>query len=141
MDLDRQTAASPRRDSPVPHIDERILRCRDRRHPVDDCATIRLINMALDVPGRIVDLSLGGCRIRTQTRFPVGIYRRVEAEFRIQGRPFRIAGVTQAIYDPFNVGIRFLDVSDRKREDLRELIDEIEQGAARGGTGGDDLRL
>lgn len=75
--------------------------------------------------GRILDVSLGGCHIRTDSRFPVGIFRRVEVEFRIEGLPFRLAGVTQAIYDPFNVGIRFLDMSERKREQLQQLIDEI----------------
>jgi hypothetical protein len=35
--------------------------------------------------------------------------------------------VTQAIYDPFNVGIRFLDVSVRKREQLVQLIAEIKE--------------
>ena len=53
----------------------------------------------------------------------------MEVEFRIEGLPFRLAGVTQAIYDPFNVGIRFLDMSDRKREQLLQLIEEIEESA------------
>ena len=44
----------------------------------------------------------------------------------MDGLPFRLGGVTQAIYDPFNVGIRFLDVSERKREQLTQLIGEIE---------------
>ena len=43
----------------------------------------------------------------------------------MNGLPFRLAGVTQAIYDPFQVGIRFLDVSERMREQLAELIEEI----------------
>ena len=77
------------------------------------------------MPGHIVDISTGGCRIRTERQFPVGIFRRVEVEFRIEGLPFRLGGVTQAIYDPFNVGIRFLDLSDRKREQLLQLIDEV----------------
>jgi hypothetical protein len=51
----------------------------------------------------------------------------VEVEFRIEGLPFRFGGVTQTIYDPFNVGIRFLDLSDRKREQLLHLIEEIEK--------------
>ena len=85
--------------------------------------------MALDVHGRIVDLSVSGCRIQTRTKFPVGIYRRIEVEFRIDGLPFRLAGVTQAIHDPCNVGIRFLDVSERKREQLNQLIEEIEAKA------------
>ena len=95
------------------------------REPVDTSAVIRLIDIAADVHGRIVDVSIGGCRICTDKRFPLGIFRRVETEFRFEGLPFRLGGVTQALYDPFNVGIRFLDVSDRKREQLMQLIEEI----------------
>ncbi len=104
----------------------RIRRRFEPRHDVETSAVIRLINLAADVDGHILDLSLGGCHIRTDRRFPVGVFRRVEVEFRIEGLPFRLGGVTQAIYDPFNVGIRFLDLSDRKREQLFQLIEEIE---------------
>lgn len=95
------------------------------RYAVDTTAIIRLIDLAADLLGHIVDISLGGCRIHTDRRFPLGIFRRVEVEFRIDGLPFRLGGVTQTIHDPFNVGIRFLDLSDRKREQLLQLIDEI----------------
>ena len=101
--------------------------CRQPREVVDSRATIRLINLAADVDGRIVDISPGGCHIRTNRRFPVGVFRRVEVEFCIDGIPYRFAGVTQAIYDSFNVGIRFLDLSERKREQLTQLIDEIRE--------------
>jgi PilZ domain len=97
----------------------------EQREPVDTSAVLRLIDIAADVHGRILDVSIGGCRIRTDKRFPVGIFRRVEAEFRFEGLPFRLGGVTQALYDPFSVGIRFLDMSDRKREQLMQLIEEI----------------
>ena len=97
------------------------------RHEVETSAVIRLINLAADVHGRILDLSLGGCHIRTERRFPVGIFRRVEVEFRIEGLPFRLGGVTQAIHDSSNVGIRFLDMSDRKRDQLLQLIEEIDE--------------
>jgi hypothetical protein len=96
---------------------------------VDTSAVIHLISLVADLHGHIVDISTGGCRIRTERRFPVGIFRRVEVEFRIEGLPFRLGGVTQAIYDPFNVGIRFLDLSDRKREQLLQLIDEMRKAA------------
>ncbi len=105
----------------------RKLRRREPRHEVETNAVIRLINLAVDVQGRILDVSNGGCHIRTERRFPVGVFRRVEVEFRIDGLPFRLGGVTQAIYDPFNVGIRFLDLSDRKREQLLHLIEEIKK--------------
>jgi hypothetical protein len=103
----------------------RTARRVEPRLGVDSSLLLRLVDLAADFQGRIVDISPGGCHIRTDRRFPVGIFRRVEIEFRIEGLPFRLGGVTQAVYDPFNVGIRFLDLSERKREQLQQLIDEI----------------
>jgi c-di-GMP-binding flagellar brake protein YcgR len=102
-----------------------------RRHALETCAIVHLIDLAADLHGHMVDISLSGCRIRTERRFPLGIFRRVEVEFRIEGLPFRLGGVTQTIHDPFNVGIRFLDLSDRKREQLLQLIDEIRMSESR----------
>ena len=41
--------------------------------------------------------------------------------------PFRLGGVIQAIHGRNIVGIRFLDLSDRRRQLVAELIDEIQQ--------------
>jgi hypothetical protein len=101
------------------------------RHEVDTSAVIHLINVGSRLTGRILDLSVGGCHIRTDDRFPVGIYIRVETEFRLEGLPFRLGGVIQAIHNPHNVGIRFLDMSERKREYVEQLIEEIEEMRAR----------
>lgn len=101
------------------------------RHEVDTSAVICLVNAGSRLSGRILDLSLGGCRIRTDERFPVGIYTRVETEFRLEGLPVRLGGVIQAIHDRSLVGIRFLDVSDRKRDQLEQLIEEVEEMRAR----------
>jgi predicted CopG family antitoxin len=59
----------------------------------------------------------------------VGIYTRVETEFRLQGLPFRLSGVIQALYDQKRqvVGIRFLDMSSRKRDQVEQLIKEMEE--------------
>jgi hypothetical protein len=99
------------------------------RHEVDTSAVILLINAGSRLPGRIHDLSLSGCRIRTDERFPVGIYTRVETEFRLEGLTFRLGGVIQAVHDRErrNVGIRFLDMSDRKQEQVEQLIEEIKE--------------
>ena len=99
------------------------------RHQVDTSAAIFLINVGSKLSGRILDLSAGGCRIRTDERFPVGIYTRVETEFRLEGLPFRLGGVIQVVHDRDRrlVGIRFLDMSARKREQLEQLIEEIEE--------------
>ena len=101
-------------------------RRQQSRHEVDTTATILLVNVGSTLRGRILDLSLTGCRIRTDEHFPVGIYTRVETEFRYQGLPFRLGGVIQAIHDRNTVGIRFLDLSQRKREQVLELIGEID---------------
>ena len=97
------------------------------REAVDTSAVIFLVNIASRLRGRILDLSPGGCRIRADERFPVGIYTRVETEFRLGGLPFRLGGVIQAIHDRRTVGIRFLDMSSRKREQVTQLIEEIRQ--------------
>jgi len=100
------------------------------RQELDASAVIFLIHCGSRLPGRILDLSLGGCRIRADQRFAVGIYTRVETEFQVNGLPFRLAGVIQAVHDRLSLGIRFLDMSSRKREQLEQLIAEIEAQAA-----------
>jgi hypothetical protein len=97
------------------------------REAVDTSAVIDLIRIASRLPGRILDLSLSGCRICTDEPFPVGIYTRVETEFRLDGLPFRLGGVIQGIHDRHTVGIRFLDMSSRKKEQVEQLMEEIRE--------------
>lgn len=101
------------------------------RHDVDSAAAVFLLDLRVRIPGRIVDVSLGGCRIRSQERFPVGIYRRVEVEFTLDGLPFRLPGVVQALHDPRTIGIRLLDLSDRKREQLTAVMQELDEAELR----------
>lgn len=119
-ELAAQTAKAPSRRE----------RRTQSRHTVDTSASIFLVKIGSTLRGRIVDLSLTGCRICTEERFPVGIYTRVETEFRLEGMPFRLGGVIQAIHDRNTVGIRFLDLSERKRRQVTELISEIEESRA-----------
>lgn len=128
------SAAGPQPDEPQtaepllagPKSSKRERRVQSRQE-VDTSAVIHLVNVQSHLTGRILDLSLGGCRIRTDERFPVGIYTRVETEFRLGGLSFRLGGVTQAIHDQRHVGIRFLDMSPRKREQVEQLIEEIRE--------------
>ena len=57
----------------------------------------------------------------------MGVYTRVEAGFRLEGLPFRLSGVIQAMHNRNTVGIRFLDLSRRKRQRVADLIDDIQQ--------------
>jgi hypothetical protein len=100
------------------------------RHAVDTRANLILVKGAIRMSGQILNLSLGGCRVRTDERFSVGIYTRVEAEFYLHGLPFRVGGVSQTILDKNTVGIRFLDMSERRRDQLTELMAEIAEAEA-----------
>jgi hypothetical protein len=117
-----QAQTSPQRPAKAASRERRT----QSRHEVNTTATILLVNVASRIPGRILNLSVGGCCIRTEERFPVGIYTRVETEFHLEGLPFRLGGVVQAIKERQQVGIRFLDLSPRKREQVEQLIAEIE---------------
>jgi c-di-GMP-binding flagellar brake protein YcgR len=114
-------------EAPVPAKPSGRDRRTQVRHDVDTTAIVLLVNVGARLHGRILNLSLGGCRIRTDERFPVGIYTRVETEFHLEGLPFRLGGVIQAIQDRHNVGIRFLDMSERRREQVHQLMEEIEE--------------
>ena len=118
---------------------------RDRRscarHEVDSAATVFLLDLRVRIPGRLVDVSLGGCRIRSQERFPVGIYRRVEVEFTLDRLPFRLPGVVQALHDAHTIGIRLLDLSERKREQLTLLMEELEEAELRESGANEEPRI
>ncbi len=105
-----------------------------RRHKVDTRARLYLVNTGICMTGSIQDLSMAGCRIVTEEPFNVGIYVRLEAEFFLHGLPFRLGGVSQAIINRNTLGVRFLDMSDRKREQLAELIAEIHEAHAQANT-------
>jgi len=130
-DPQQEASTPPAASSQVASSSRRDRRAQSR-HAVDTTAVIFLINIASQVRGRIQDLSVGGCRIQTEERFPLGIYTRVETEFRLEGLPFRLGGVIQALHDKGRhlVGIRFLDMSLRKREQVDQLIQEIEETRA-----------
>jgi predicted DNA-binding ribbon-helix-helix protein len=118
------SAATPPAKAPSPAVQDRRSH---GRHTVDTSAKLLLVKTNISMPGRIVNLSLGGCKIRTNERFNVGIFVRVEAEFYLHGLPFRIGGVSQAILDKNTIGVKFLDMSERKRTQLSELIAEIDE--------------
>ena len=118
--------AAGKAEVPTAQAPARRDRRASARQGVDSTASILLVKIGSTLRGRILDLSPGGCRIRTDERFPVGIYTRIETEFHLEGLPFRLGGVIQAIHDRNTVGIRFLDLSERKRQQVLELIGEIE---------------
>lgn len=103
-------------------------RRKEPRLKVDATAVLHLLDLAVRLRGRIIDLSMSGCQFRTEDCYSPGIYRRVEIEFSVEGMPFRLSGVTQSIHKKNAVGVRFLNVSDRKWSQLVEIIAELQEG-------------
>ena len=97
------------------------------RHEIDALARVLFLSIHTRVTGKVIDLSFGGCRIRAQQEIPVGAYRRVEVEFMVDGLPLLLPGVTQSLHDKFTIGIRFVEMTDRKRGQLQTVIDELNE--------------
>jgi c-di-GMP-binding flagellar brake protein YcgR len=105
-------------------------RRKEPRLKVDATAVLHLLDLAIRLRGRILDLSMSGCQFRTEDCYSLGIYRRVEIEFNVEGMPFRLSGVTQSIHTKTSIGVRFLDVSDRKRQQLADIVSELQETLA-----------
>jgi hypothetical protein len=73
-------------------------------------------------PCDIVDVSLGGCCIRTETRFVAGNLAQVQVEMPIHGMLLRMGGITQWTSRNNLVGIRFIHPSQRSKNELAGLL-------------------
>src|SRR5262249_46461218 len=80
-------------------------------------------------PGKVVNLSLLGCCIETETETQFRVHDRLEVYFQLNGMPVLVMGVARAIHPQQRVGIEFQDVSPRKLEQLqfimRELLEQL----------------
>ncbi len=113
--------------APAAAAERRQDRREHQRHNVDTHARVLVLSLHTKITGMVLDVSMSGCRIRAHDRIPVGIYRRVEVEFMLDGMPLLLPGVTQTLHDPFSVGIRFVEMTERKRGQLQSVIEELER--------------
>ncbi len=95
------------------------------RHPVHENALLSVIGMSLSVHCNVLDLSLGGCRLRARDRFRAEAQTQVEVTFTIRGLPMLLPGVIQWTDCEDQFGIRFLEMSSRRKDALAELLSEI----------------
>ena len=100
------------------------------RFQVDDDASLLLVSDGRQVQGRVLDLSLKGCRLRTKDLFDAGTDVRVEVTFRVNGIAFRFFGMTQWTNEWNVVGIQFIEVPPRRLRDLAEVVGEVEADAS-----------
>lgn len=99
-----------------------------RRFPRIACSGSAGIQIAAGesvVPARIVNLSAGGCLIAFDKPQPLTQDMAVELSFHINHLPFRVRGQATSIRSGNKVGFRFLQLSDRTRRQLGDVIDEL----------------
>jgi hypothetical protein len=73
------------------------------------------------IPCRFLDISLGGCKVSTESPFVSGALAPVEIVLLMFGLILRIGGVTQWAHD-CEVGIRFTHSSPRSKNQLASLL-------------------
>ena len=84
----------------------------------------------MPVKARIVDLSLTGCRARAYDRFSIKAGRAIEITFKANGIDFRFNGIVQWSDEHNYLGIRFVNIADRRKKDLAEVMKEMAADAA-----------
>ncbi len=101
-------------------------RRKSPRHVIEGDASILLVDHGSSIPCNILDLSLGGCQLRTHDRFLAGVHILVEVSFKVHGIILRFRGQVQWKSGEYLFGIHFLEMTSRRRDELAELLCEIE---------------
>ena len=83
----------------------------------------RLPSDGIFVPGKIFDLSLGGCCV--DTTLPVDLGVRTEMVVRVNAASFRAVGEVRAIRSHFGAGIEFVHLSAGGKHTLADLVREM----------------
>ena len=84
---------------------------------------VSLPSEGMAVPGKILNLSLGGCGI--ETPFPVPSGTRAEILLRVNAASIRVIGEVQDPRGPRGVGIEFLLLSGYGKNLLQDVIREL----------------
>jgi len=88
-------------------------------------AMVRNLKAEKLFPGSLTELNLQGCCVLLKHAFKGKLNQEVEVEFEIQRLHFRLAGVPKAVHDGLLVGILFNAMTNRKREELSQMIAEV----------------
>ena len=107
-----------------------------RRNPRVSCGglakIITLPSDGLTLPGKVLDLSLGGCGIKTD--FPLTSGTRAEILLQVNGSSLRAACQVRALRATHGVGLEFLHLSALGQDMLKELIRELARQRALAST-------
>lgn len=101
-------------------------RRHDQRQSLHSVAAIYPIELGGKINAWIQNLSLGGCRLQLEGAASIEPQVRLEVGFFYEGLPFRVSGILLGTYGEHEVGIQFVDVSERNHKRIEELIKELE---------------
>jgi hypothetical protein len=100
------------------------------RHNLTD-AFAKLNYQGTSFPCRVLDISMGGCRVETQTPFRDGAIANVELDMSLFGLTLRICGVTQWSTSSKQVGVRFIHPGVRSKNQVANIISCVIDESAR----------
>jgi hypothetical protein len=116
----------PRTETAAPHEPLGPLVATDDEWPT----LIRFPRERTHTQGVITGLNQQGCAVRTAQSFPGTMNSPVEISFHIRGLPFQLRGSVAQTGGQYAAQIRFLELSLRKREELQQVLDELQEAAA-----------
>lgn len=108
----------------------RCLQDERRAQPRLRCkgtAEVRILRFGSSVAGTIVDLSVGGCCVVTEGKFPPVEQPLVEVILSVNGSKLRMAGVVRNVKKDQRAGIEFIEVTRRKAQQIREFVRELRE--------------
>jgi c-di-GMP-binding flagellar brake protein YcgR len=71
---------------------------------------------------QFIDVSLGGCRLRTEQRFSAGALAKVDVVLQIHGITQRMSGITQWTGKGNMIGVRFVHASPQTKNQFAALL-------------------
>lgn len=99
-----------------------------RRNPRFECSGTASVQLAANepaCPGKIVNVSAGGCLIVLQNPQELSQDTMVELTFKVNDLVFRVWGKVRAIRSETQIGFEFPLLSERVRKRLADLIEQL----------------
>ena len=106
-------------------------RRRAPRFCCEGMGEVIVLSGALHFMGEVRDLSLSGCRIKTEVAFTLERGTQVEVVLAVDNIRFRLIGGVRSNHKVRGVGLEFMTVSSRSLRHIQELIDELAAKAER----------
>jgi hypothetical protein len=118
---------SARPETALPHRSLEPLIATEDQWPT----LIRFLRDRTHTQGIITGLNLQACAVKTAQPFTEAIGSPVEMSFQIRGLPFQLRGSVAETIGKHSAQIRFLELSRRKCEELQQVLDELNDAAAK----------